>query len=140
METNNEKNNVQTIDATKQANDDAKFKQKLIDEQKTQFDKLQRKYVDNKKSTKKTIVATSSNNAKLTIDDINANDKLRIATIDALLIQLSNCDKTTSNDAKIIRRNLRSLNHTGGLRASKYSKTKSIYDFVDIEKIAKSIK
>ena len=66
---------------------------------------------------------------KLTIESINKNATLRQTYIDKLLLQLSN-DQTSKIDKKTIRRFLRSLNHRNGLRNTKYSKSKTLFDFI----------
>ena len=66
---------------------------------------------------------------KLTIESINKNATLRQTYIDKLLLQLSN-ESTTKIDKKTIRRFLRSLNHRNGLRNTKYSKSKTLFDFI----------
>ena len=66
---------------------------------------------------------------KLTIESIAKNDNLRQTYIDKLLLQLSN-DSTSKIDKKSIRRFLRSLNHRNGLRNTKYSKSKTLFDFI----------
>ena len=66
---------------------------------------------------------------KTSIDVIVKNDKLRNETIDKLLLQLSN-ESTSKIDKKSIRRFLRQLNHRNGLRNTKYSKTKTLFDYI----------
>jgi negative regulator of replication initiation len=72
---------------------------------------------------------TTKTNANLTIEQINNDETLRKQYVETLLKQLSN-DDTSKNDKRTIRRFLRSLKHTGGLKNSQYRKTKSINDFV----------
>ena len=66
---------------------------------------------------------------KTSIDVIVKNDKLRNETIDKLLLQLSN-ESTSKIDKKSIRRFLRQLNHRNGLRNTKYSKSKTLFDYI----------
>ena len=82
------------------------------------------KSIDDKTQQLQTIV-----DEKLTIDVINKNESLRQQYIDKLLLQLSN-DQTSKIDKKSIRRFLRSLNHRNGLRNTKYSKSKTLFDFI----------
>lgn len=67
--------------------------------------------------------------AIVTLETVMASPKLTAEYIDKLLKKLAD-EKTPKLDKKTVRRFLRQLGHKGGLRASKYSKSKSIADFV----------
>jgi len=67
--------------------------------------------------------------AKLTIEQIKADEKICQQTVDQLLKRLSD-DSTAKADKRPIRRFLRQLGHKGGLRNSTYRKTKTVADFL----------
>ena len=86
-------------------------------------------YLKNKNVESKIESNQNAIDEKLTIESINKNATLRQQYIDKLLLQLSN-DSTSKIDKKTIRRFLRSLNHRNGLRNTKYSKSKTLFDFI----------
>jgi len=93
---------------------------------KTNIDKT---YLKNQNVESKIESNQNAIDEKLTIESINKNATLRQTYIDKLLLQLSN-ESTTKIDKKTIRRFLRSLNHRNGLRNTKYSKSKTLFDFI----------
>ena len=90
---------------------------------------IENTYLKNQNVESKNVESKTIDDSKLTIESINANATLRQTYIDKLLLQLSN-DSTSKIDKKTIRRFLRSLNHRNGLRNTKYSKSKTLFDFI----------